>query len=154
MAEHLVVERLRREQLEPRAAAERRHAQRHRAGRGAGPAAAGGGERAEDAGVVRALEGGEGLGEALERLEAAVLELEAEVGVVLLRPRDAVGAEVWLLRVDRLALRLERGVDLAADVRAGLQRGVRPARPADERGSGRGRGGGQRGATFFSSGNS
>ena len=35
------------------------------------------------------------------------------MGVVLLRPRDAVGAEVWLLRVDRLALRLERGVDLA-----------------------------------------
>ena len=60
----------------------------------------------EDARIVRAFEGGEGLGEALERLEAAVLELEAEVGVVLLRPRDAVGAEVGLLRVDALALAL------------------------------------------------
>ena len=35
---------------------------------------------------------------------------------------------------------MKRGVELAADVRAGLQRGVRPARPADERGSGKGPG--------------
>ena len=80
--EELVAEGAHREELEARPAAERRDAEGDRASLGALVDVA-----VEGAGEPRALHACIGLGEALHRLEAEVLDLQPEVGVVVLCTR-------------------------------------------------------------------